>query len=46
MKVYIDFDDVICVDKYGRENFSPEFTYGMTLAQMYSIPFDFAIVFC
>lgn len=32
-----------CVDKYGRENFNQECTYSMTLQDLYSMTFDFAI---
>lgn len=32
-----------CVDKYGRENFNQDCTYSMTLEQLYSFDFDFAV---
>ncbi len=32
-----------CVDKYGRENFSKDWSYSMTLSQLYDMDFDFAI---
>ena len=32
-----------CVDKYGREIFEHEYEYNMTLEQLYSMTFDFAI---
>lgn len=34
---------LICVDKYGRESFNQDATYSMTLSQLYSMTFDFAI---
>lgn len=34
---------LFCVDKYGRESFNQDCTYSMTLAQLYSLTFDFAI---
>jgi len=34
---------LFCVDKYGRENFNQECSYNMTLEQLYSKHFDFAI---
>lgn len=32
-----------CVDKYGRENFEQTYSFNMTLEQLYSMTFDFAI---
>lgn len=32
-----------CVDKYGRENFNQDFSYSMTLKELYNLTFDFAI---
>ena len=32
-----------CVDKYGREMFKQDYTYNMTLEQLYSMTFDFAV---
>jgi len=32
-----------CVDKYGREQFTTDFTFSMTLEQLYSMTFDFAV---
>lgn len=32
-----------CVDKYGRESFEQNYRYNMTLEQLYSMVFDFAI---
>ena len=32
-----------CVDKYGREIFNNECSYSMTLKELYSMEFDFAI---
>ncbi|MCQ2499173.1 MAG: 2-dehydropantoate 2-reductase [Lachnospiraceae bacterium] len=34
---------LFCVDKYGRENFNQNCTYSMTLEQLYSQTFDFAV---
>lgn len=34
---------LMCVDKYGRENFNSECTYNLTLEQLYGMTFDFAI---
>ncbi|MBQ0001394.1 MAG: 2-dehydropantoate 2-reductase [Clostridiales bacterium] len=34
---------VFCVDKYGRETFNEGCTYSMTLQQLYSMTFDFAV---
>lgn len=34
---------LFCVDKYGRECFNQDFSYSMTLDDLYSIDFDFAI---
>lgn len=34
---------LFCVDKYGRESFNQDCTYSMTLADLYSMTFDFAI---
>lgn len=34
---------MFCVDKYGRESFNQDFSYSMTLAELYSMTFDFAI---
>lgn len=34
---------VVCVDKYGRENFNKDFSYGMTLEDLYQLTFDFAV---
>lgn len=34
---------LICVDKYGRESFNQDCTYSMTLKQLYSMTFDFAV---
>ena len=30
-----------CVDKYGREQFTSDFTFSMTLEQLYGMTFDF-----
>ena len=32
-----------CVDKYGREMFKQDYTYNMTLEQLYCMTFDFAV---
>ena len=32
-----------CVDKYGREQFTSDFTFSMTLEQLYGMTFDFAV---
>ena len=32
-----------CVDKYGREKFEQTYSFNMTLEQLYSMTFDFAI---
>ena len=32
-----------CVDKYGREQFTTDFTFSMTLEQLYGMTFDFAV---
>ena len=32
-----------CVDKYGRETAATDFTFSMTLEQLYGLTFDFAI---
>lgn len=34
---------LFCVDKYGREIFKEECTFSMTLEQLYSLSFDFAV---
>lgn len=34
---------LFCVDKYGRETFKQDYRYNMTLEQLYSMTFDFAI---
>lgn len=34
---------LFCVDKYGRESFNSGCSYNLTLEQLYSMPFDFAI---
>ena len=34
---------LFCVDKYGREKFYQNCQYSMTLAQLYSMEFDFAV---
>lgn len=34
---------LFCVDKYGRETFVQDFTYNMTLEQLYGMTFDFAV---
>lgn len=34
---------LFCVDKYGRENFNHGYSFSMTLEQLYSLTFDFAI---
>lgn len=34
---------LICVDKYGRENFNQDCTYSMTLEDLYKLEFDFAV---
>lgn len=34
---------LFCVDKYGREIFNQDVTYSMTLEELYSMSFDFAI---
>ena len=34
---------LFCVDKYGRETFNQDCSYSMTLADLYSLTFDFAI---
>lgn len=34
---------LFCVDKYGRETFNQDCTYSMTLQQLYSLEFDFAV---
>ena len=35
--------DLFCVDKYGRENFNTGSTFNLTLEQLYSMNFEFAI---
>lgn len=39
----LDRVPLFCVDKYGREKINQGCTYSMTLAELYSIPFDFAV---
>lgn len=34
---------LFCVDKYGRETFNQDCSYSMTLKDLYSLTFDFAI---
>jgi len=34
---------LFCVDKYGRENFNKDCSYSMTLDDLYSMTFDFAV---
>lgn len=34
---------LFCVDKYGRENHVQEWTYSMTLEDLYKMDFDFAV---
>lgn len=34
---------MFCVDKYGRENFTRDFSFSMTLEDMYNMDFDFAV---
>lgn len=34
---------LFCVDKYGREIYTRDYAYSMTLAQLYAMSFDFAI---
>lgn len=34
---------LICVDKYGRENFNNGSTYSITLEELYDMEFDFAV---
>lgn len=34
---------LFCVDKYGRESFDQDYQYNMTLEQLYSMTFDFAV---
>ena len=34
---------LLCVDKYGRESFNENCSYSMTLNQLYSMTFDFAV---
>ncbi|MCQ2531444.1 MAG: 2-dehydropantoate 2-reductase [Saccharofermentans sp.] len=34
---------LFCVDKYGRESFNQDCTYSMTLKDLYSMSFDFAV---
>lgn len=34
---------LFCVDKYGREEFSKEYSFSMTLEDLYNSTFDFAI---
>lgn len=34
---------LFCVDKYGRETFVQDFTYNMTLEQLYGMTFDFVV---
>lgn len=34
---------LFCVDKYGREIFNQDLSYSMTLSELYSMHFDFAI---
>lgn len=34
---------LLCVDKYGRESFNQDCTYSLTLEQLYSMTFDFAV---
>lgn len=34
---------LFCVDKYGREIFNEDCTYSLTLEELYSMPFDFAV---
>ena len=35
--------ELFCVDKYGRESFNQDCSYSMTLKELYSLTFDFAI---
>ncbi len=39
----LDRVPLYCVDKYGREKSSEDFTFSMTLEQLYNMTFDFAI---
>ena len=39
----LDRVPLFCVDKYGREIFNQEFSYSMTLEELYNLTFDFAI---
>lgn len=39
----LDRVPLFCVDKYGREIFNQECTYSMTLSDLYSMDFDFAV---
>lgn len=34
---------LFCVDKYGRESFNLDSTFNMTLSDLYSMTFDFAV---
>lgn len=35
--------DLICVDKYGRENFNWDSSYSISLEEFYTMKFDFAV---
>ncbi len=39
----LDRVPLFCVDKYGRENFTNNVSFNMTLAQLYDLTFDLAI---
>ena len=39
----LDRVPLYCVDKYGRENFTLECSYGLTLEELYEMNFDFAV---
>lgn len=34
---------LLCVDKYGRENFNQSCTYNLTLEKLYAMTFDFVV---
>ena len=40
---HLDRVPLYCVDKYGREQFTTDFSFSMTLEQLYEMTFDFAI---
>lgn len=39
----LDRIPLYCVDKYGRENFSMDYSFSMKLEELYNMTFDFAV---